>query len=862
MFLTLFFGFCLGNAGLLHGRGRALIVTGLGGSPENDEKFGRLAADTRRLLVERGMAPEQVEILNGKVTRDLVLARLTAMGTSSSDEEFWLVLFGHAGKARGGVPAFQVSGPRLTAVELKDALDAIAGRQFVFVGTGSSGAFLPILQDARRMVLSATREDGQSDLPRFPEMWVRAFAEDAMAPFPQIPARAARLVEEEYRRESLAQSEEARLADPATGAIVAPPFGADSAATNMVTPSPVAPRSLLRPSEIKVEFQNPDSLWETRPATEETLAILAAARATPNPEGHSAVVLDHEMGFTVEPDRTTERTTFVRVYIAANDAVGDWANHFFPQSPPLVTTKLEVARVIKPDGSAVVFNPRRLPVPGNSGKEQNEGSMLYLPGACEGAVVEVGFRTRAALDNALPHVSETLPLQLKAPSLRTTLEIRVPEKPAHRVALKNLAAECVETLEHGRRVLRWELPPLPSGELMTGDAPWPLWAPHAAISSLESWEEFVRWYRRIAKGSDEMDDTVRQMADRLAAGASRVETIRRFYEFVSALRYVAIEIGVQGFRPRTPAEVLENRHGDCKDKANLLVALLRCRGINSRFVLVNRGSVTDVSFPSWQFNHALVFVPANPGGGQPDDLWLDATDGVTPFGYLPPGDHGRQGLVLGAEKHEFRVVGGDAALQTELRDEWVLDRTDAGWRGTFRRQATGLAEFELRGALWGRTPASRNNAILALLDDLWPGAEFDLPTAPNIAALSRRMEISANVATSGGMPGMEGAGLELFVAPTRSRDLWLNDGQPLTLVQTVTFRGNEIPPGSLPPPRDFAAAQTRMRVEWTAGEGGAITRRATLEFDRTTIPHDEYPEVRKMVRDWTAGLRTSPLKNP
>ena len=167
-----------------------------------------------------------MQTLDGKVTRETILQKLSAAaGTCSADDEFWLVLYGHGGRSQGGAPAFQVSGPRLTAPDLKTALDAIPARQFVFIGTSDSGAFLPVLQNPRRAALSATRAEGEGGQPRFPAAWVSAFAENPKAAFAAIAARAAALVEQEYVSSSLAQTEHPRLADPSTGEILEAPFG-------------------------------------------------------------------------------------------------------------------------------------------------------------------------------------------------------------------------------------------------------------------------------------------------------------------------------------------------------------------------------------------------------------------------------------------------------------------------------------------------------------------------------------------------------------------------------------------------------------------------------------------------------------
>ena len=193
------------------------------------EAIDTLAAKTKENLVARGFDASRVEVsLSGKVTREQVLRRLHALA-GSVREEFWLVLLGHSGRAQDGVPAFQVSGPRLTAPDLKAGLDAIPGRQFVFIGTGSSGSFLPLLRGERRTVLSATLAEGEPDLPRFLPAWVKAFASTPKAPIAEIAARASADVSEQCRQANMAQSEHAQLADSASGKILDAPFGVISA---------------------------------------------------------------------------------------------------------------------------------------------------------------------------------------------------------------------------------------------------------------------------------------------------------------------------------------------------------------------------------------------------------------------------------------------------------------------------------------------------------------------------------------------------------------------------------------------------------------------------------------------------------
>lgn len=216
---------------LANAESSALIVTGISPSTEDATKFLSLAAETKRLLVARGFPEIRVEIFSGKVTRDLVLQKLKSV-TVSTNDEFWLVLYGISGRSRGNQPAFQISGPRLTAADLKLALEAIPARQFVFIGTSNGGGFLPVLQGDRRTVLSATQEEGEPDQPRFPDAWLKVFGENPKAPFDVMAARTAMAVDAQYTSAHLAQSEHSRLADPVTGKILELPVGVNLDTTN------------------------------------------------------------------------------------------------------------------------------------------------------------------------------------------------------------------------------------------------------------------------------------------------------------------------------------------------------------------------------------------------------------------------------------------------------------------------------------------------------------------------------------------------------------------------------------------------------------------------------------------------------
>jgi hypothetical protein len=144
--------------------------------------------------------------------------------------------------------------------------------------------------------------------------------------------------------------------------------------------------------------------------------------------------------------------------------------------------------------------------------------------------------------------------------------------------------------------------------------------------------------------------------------------------------------------PHPPKETLKQGYGDCKDKAVLLLALLRAAEIPANVALLNAENREDVpaDLPGiGMFDHAIVYVPGSPA------LWIDATDDYARAGQLPSADQGRIALVAAAgttslvtttisspqenllvEEREFFLAGYGPAK--------VIEKTQA--HGTFESQ--------------------------------------------------------------------------------------------------------------------------------------------------------------------------------
>jgi transglutaminase-like putative cysteine protease len=841
----------------------ALIVIGTTGSSSVESDLLGAARDMRDGLVGRGFAPDAVEILkrddeHGRVTSARVLQSLARRNALGASDEFWLVLLGFSGRGEGGVPAFQVSGPRLTGTDLKAALDAIPAVQFVFVGTSDSGGFIPILLGPRRSVLAATREEGEIDLPRFPEAWATTLKERPSDSWTNLAARAAELTGKAYDEGNIAVGEHARLGDPATGRVLEAPFGTDSVAAAAQAPGPGGDMALLDAADIKVEIHSPNSEWENQPATDETRRMIEAARAAPNPEGFDAIIMHQRMGYSVGDDRMAEDLVMRRVYIEREDGVARWANFLLPQDPPAVTTRLEAARVIQPDGTSTVFNPAKVPPPSDdSGGMSNSLTAVFLPGTHAGCLVEIEYRTRYALDAATPEFSEGMAVQQEVPALGTELRLSVPASSGIHFRLRNLAQKPTESTTDGMRVISWDLPALPAFESLPYDPPANEIMAGLDISSLGSWDDLAVWYRRLTKGSDAQDDAVKAKAQELAAGSpGRMARMRRAFEFVSSLRYVAIEFGVNGIRPRTPAVVLQNRFGDCKDKANLLIALLADMGIDGRFCLLNRGSSTDVAFPSWQFNHAIAFVPRAPGDGQPDDLWLDTTDSTAPFGFLPPGDVGRSALVFFPDSARFITVAEAGRDVTRLGERWALrEAPDGSWSGTLECSWSGLAEYSIRSTVRGLSPRQRDFVLQSALGRQLEGADFTGLELTPADDLSVPLGLGARIsATDVPLPRPSLDVGSYFAPPARNRPLLINSGQAMHESQALELTFDHGGPAEPPAPFKGEAAGVRASISWERVSDRTWRRTSEVDIPSPLVAASDYAAVRHLLQLWVTRM--------
>ena len=190
--------------------------------------------------------------------------------------------------------------------------------------------------------------------------------------------------------------------------------------------------------------------------------------------------------------------------------------------------------------------------------------------------------------------------------------------------------------------------------------------PSSSRRAFERWADVSQWLSEISDSQAAVNDAIAAKAKQLASmSKTELEKIAAVSRFVQAVSYVSIQIGTGrggGYRPHAAAEVFAKSYGDCKDKANLMRAMLKVLGIKAYLVTIYAGDPNHVrrEWPSpHQFNHCIVAVQIgdetqaltvvdHPTLGRL--LIFDPTDDTTPIGDLPIQEQGSFALIVaGAE---------------------------------------------------------------------------------------------------------------------------------------------------------------------------------------------------------------------
>ena len=401
--------------------------------------------------------------------------------------------------------------------------------------------------------------------------------------------------------------------------------------------------------------QQPLQPWKAPHFSIEPRALYEAASVVASADVADVAVLEDDESYTFDEAGRIDHVEYV-VYKVLNqkgvegwDSVSvDWES--WHESRPTIR-----ARVIGPDLSVHMLDARQITeAPAREGEYKTYGDGKTLrapfPAIAPGVVVEEEFITKETAPFFAPgHVGR---IGMGRQSVPVAHSLAIFDAPASlplrtdSVLLPGLKPQRAEA--NGRVTITYDQGRLealdPTEPNLPADIPH---FPGIEFSTGASWQAMASEYSKIVDSHANPAD-VQAIVDKLTAGKTTVaEKESAILDYLGReIRYTGIEFDEAAIVPHAPAEVLGHKYGDCKDKATLLVTMLRAAGIQAYVALLNAGSRVNVpaDLPGMGlFDHAIVYVPGPPA------LWIDATDEYARLGQLPAADEGRLALIARPE---------------------------------------------------------------------------------------------------------------------------------------------------------------------------------------------------------------------
>jgi hypothetical protein len=414
----------------------------------------------------------------------------------------------------------------------------------------------------------------------------------------------------------------------------------------------------------------------------------------------------------------------------------------------------------------------------------------------------------------------------------------------HLSSVEHLVSPAVVRQIADEKISIWEKKDIAGLELEPRAPSWSEQGAYIHVSNFDSWQALGKWYAELIRPQFELNQELETVASAIVAGhPNRLDRIATIDELVlKNTRYVALEFGVYGLKPYPVSQTFARKFGDCKDKASLMVALLRAAGIEADLALVRTrhlGSFAETPASVSIFDHAIVYVPGF-------DLWLDGTAEFSHLRELPVQDQGVMALTVDSN--------GEATLRTTP----VSTSADNFSRRTINAAVDSDGQIHFTGATYVRgddAPELRReldprdakiNYVRERLAQVLPAVEVrhvELPQeSPETVALSFSGDLSVfqgkNSATLPSSWMRRDYVASLAASVTRSQDLLLD--APWTTEEEIHI---QMPQGAhaaqLPQDQTIETEFGKATVTYRSKDH-EITVFSHVEFLQTRIPVARY----------------------
>lgn len=206
---------------------------------------------------------------------------------------------------------------------------------------------------------------------------------------------------------------------------------------------------------------------------------------------------------------------------------------------------------------------------------------------------------------------------------------------------------------------------------------------------------FNNWFFDQITTNSNLNEKGKQIIDSVTRNYLIPDSIAKaLFDYVrSNIKYIDIENGLGAFIPNDVNKIIETKQGDCKDKAELLCAALRYKGIKSEMVLVSTfGTSKKLDFPSANNgNHMINRIKTGA-----DWIYLDPTENIGEYGHTGLATQGRNGFALNAEGGCFVKIPVYPADKNTENIFFDLRLVNDSIRGFITLKYSGIAKQQIQ----------------------------------------------------------------------------------------------------------------------------------------------------------------------
>jgi hypothetical protein len=491
--------------------------------------------------------------------------------------------------------------------------------------------------------------------------------------------------------------------------------------------------------------------WSAAAAGDDIRARIAAAGDAAKHNADVVVVLD-VTDVTVRPNGIGTARSHVVTKLLREAAVRSESVQVFPFDPNTNRLELIALRIYRADGSV-----EEIPFDGKVEQPQpawgifwgTQQYLIALPRLAVGDAVEkisemTGFNV-AYLAGAAPagpgapvapelnakgeelkppvpgHWHDEVHFWSSVPILEKRYTVRLPKDKPLQAEVYNGELRTSMLFDGDEIVYAFEKKDIVPAKSEPAMEPWPNVGTKLLLATLPTWEDKARWLYEVSEPQFEADDAIRaKVAEVIKDCKTDEEKYTALNHWVAEnIRYAGTSRGMcEGYTIHASIETFRDRAGVCKDKAGMLVTMLRVAGFESYLVMTMARQRVD-RVPADQFNHAVTCI-RNPDGSLIllDPTWMPKSRDN--WSKLEPAQHVVYGLPEGmglSQSPDFPPEDSEAVWQGES----TID-ADGNLTGRLQFTACGAPEGRLRRALAGLPPDERANLFDTTFQRLSPNA--------------------------------------------------------------------------------------------------------------------------------------------